>query len=96
MNPISLFKLEKHNITVKKELLAGNTTFFAMSYIIFVNPEILAQTGKSYDGLFAATIIVAASCTLLMALFANAPFAVAPGMGATSFLLLYISLFVSF
>lgn len=85
MNLNRFFQLEKHNTTYKKEILAGITTFFTMSYIIFVNPAIVSETGMSYDGLFASTVIVSAVCTLLMSLFANSPYAVAPGMGTNTF-----------
>jgi len=85
MNLTKFFQLEKHNTTYKMEILAGFTTFFTMSYIIFANPVILSETGMSYGGLFSATIIVSAICTLLMALFANSPFAMAPGMGVNTF-----------
>lgn len=65
--------------------MAGLTTFFAMSYILFVNPAMLAQTGMPKQGVFLATIIGAVAGTLMMAFFANLPYAQAPGMGLNAF-----------
>jgi AGZA family xanthine/uracil permease-like MFS transporter len=79
------FKLEENKTTVGIEVLAGLTTFFAMAYIIFVNPSILSLTGMPWGGVFAATIIGSALGTLLVALYANVPFAFAPGMGLNAF-----------
>ena len=75
------FCLAEKNTNVKTEVLAGFTTFFTMAYIIFVNPNMLAETGMSWHGVFVATCLAAAVGTLVMALFANVPYAVAPGMG---------------
>lgn len=75
------FKLQENGTTVRKELLAGATTFFAMVYIIFVNPQMLSQTGMPWGGVFLATIFAAVIGTLVMGLFANVPYAQAPGMG---------------
>ena len=75
------FKLSEHGTTVRTEVLAGLTTFFAMSYILFVNPSMLAQTGMPTQGVFLATIIGAVAGTLMMAFYANLPYAQAPGMG---------------
>jgi len=66
---------------LKRELVAGFTTFFTMAYIVFVNPSMLEQTGMSWGGVFFATCLSAAVGTLIMALVANVPYAVAPGMG---------------
>ena len=79
------FKLKEHGTNVRTEIIAGITTFFTMAYIIFVNPSILSETGMSWDGVFAATIIAAVVGTLIMALVANVPYAVAPGMGLNAF-----------
>ena len=76
-----LFGLESAGTNVKREIVAGLTTFFTMAYIIFVNPNMLATTGMSWQGVFVATCLAAAVGTLIMALFANVPYAVAPGMG---------------
>ncbi len=75
------FKLKEHGTTVSTEVLAGLTTFFAMAYILFVNPSMLSQTGMPYGAVFLATILASATGTLVMALFANVPYAQAPGMG---------------
>lgn len=79
------FKLKEHGTTVSTEVVAGITTFFAMAYIIFVNPQVLSQTGMPYGGVFIATIISAVVGTLIMGLFANVPYAQAPGMGLNAF-----------
>lgn len=75
------FKLEELNTTVSKEVLAGVTTFTAMVYIIFVNPSILGLAGIPTGAVFLATIFSAVIGTLIMGLFANVPYAQAPGMG---------------
>ena len=79
------FKLKQNGTTFSTEVLAGLTTFFAMSYIIFVNPAILSQTGIPWGAVFLATIIASAIGTLFMGLFANVPYALAPGMGLNAF-----------
>lgn len=79
------FRLEEHKTTVTRELVAGLTTFFAMVYIIFVNPQILGLTGMSVNAVFLATILATVIGTLFMGLFANVPYAVAPGMGLNAF-----------
>lgn len=72
---------------IRTELIAGFTTFLTMSYILFVNPSILATpgTGMSFSGVMTATVLLSASMTLLMGLYARLPFAVAPGMGLNAF-----------
>lgn len=80
-----LFKLSERNTNVRTELLAGLTTFLTMSYIIFVNPAILADAGIPKEAALAATIYASVFCTVLMALWANYPVAVAPGMGLNAF-----------
>lgn len=79
------FKLQENGTKVSTEILAGLTTFFAMSYIIFVNPAMLSQTGMPRNAVFLATIIASAIGTLVMGLFANVPYAQAPGMGLNAF-----------
>ncbi|MBP6018433.1 MAG: NCS2 family permease [Burkholderiaceae bacterium] len=79
------FKLTEHGTTVRTEILAGITTFLTMSYIIFVNPEILSSTGMDKSAVFVATCAAAAVGTLIMALFANWPIGMAPGMGLNAF-----------
>lgn len=80
-----LFKLKEHNTTVKTEIIAGITTFFAMAYIIFVNPNFLSQAGMDFNAVMMATCLAAALGTLLTAFMANVPFAQAPGMGLNAF-----------
>ncbi|MCO7027312.1 NCS2 family permease [Tetragenococcus halophilus] len=79
------FKLKENGTNVSTELMAGVTTFFAMSYILFVNPTILSAAGMPFQAVFLATIIAAIIGTLVMGLFANVPYAQAPGMGLNAF-----------
>lgn len=81
----TFFKLKENGTTVSTEIMAGLTTFFAMSYILFVNPSILSAAGMPSRAVFLATIIAAAISTLFMGLFANVPYALAPGMGLNAF-----------
>ena len=80
-----LFHLKENGTTVSTEIVAGLTTFFAMSYIIVVNPGILSQAGMEWGAVFLATIISAIVGTLVMGLVANVPYAQAPGMGLNAF-----------
>ncbi len=80
-----LFQLSKSNTTLSTELLAGLTTFLTMSYIVFVNPAILSQTGMDQQSVFVATCLAAAIGTILIGVLANYPFAQAPGMGLNAF-----------
>ncbi|MBP1047445.1 NCS2 family permease [Enterococcus sp. BWM-S5] len=79
------FNLKENRTTVSTEVMAGVTTFFAMSYILFVNPSILSETGMPFQAVFLATIIASIIGTLVMGLFANVPYAQAPGMGLNAF-----------
>lgn len=79
------FKISERGSSVRAEIVGGVTTFFAMAYIIFVNPGLLSQTGMNSNGVMLATCISAAIGCLLTALLANAPFAQAPGMGLNAF-----------
>lgn len=79
------FHLKENGTSVSTEITAGLTTFFAMSYIIVVNPQILSQTGMPWGGVFLATILAAVVGTLVMGLFANVPYAQAAGMGLNAF-----------
>ncbi len=81
----NLFSLSKRGTTVRTEVLAGLTTFMTMSYILAVNPNILGQAGMDTSSVFAATAISAAFATTIMALVANLPAALAPGMGLNAF-----------
>ena len=82
---MSLFKIHENGSTITTEILAGITTFVTMSYIIFVNPAILSNTGMNFDALVVVTCLASAFGTLCMALFANYPIALAPGMGLNAF-----------
>ena len=79
------FKLKENNTTISTEIMAGFTTFFAMAYILIVNPQILSESGMPHGAVFLATIIASAVGTLFMGLFANVPYALAPGMGLNAF-----------
>src|ERR1051325_11754001 len=79
------FGLRKNGTTVRTEFIAGLTTFLTMVYIVFVNPAILSKTGMDAGAVFVATCIAAAVSTLVMALYANYPIALAPGMGINAF-----------
>jgi len=79
------FKLKENNTTVKTEFLAGVTTFLTMVYIVVVNPAILSSAGIPFEQVFMATIISAVVGTLYMAIFANYPIAIAPGMGMNAY-----------
>lgn len=81
----SLFKLSANGTSLRQEALAGATTFLAMAYIIFVNPEILSKAGMDRDAVFVATCIAAAIGSLIMGLYANYPIALAPGMGLNAY-----------
>ena len=80
-----LFALEAHGTTVRTELLAGLTTFLTMAYIVFVNPSILADAGMPKGSVFVATCLIAALGSGVMALAANWPVALAPGMGLNAY-----------
>ena len=79
------FKLKENGTTVSREIVAGLTTFFAMAYIIAVNPSILSSAGMEWGAVFLATIIASIIGTLIMGLVANVPYAQAPGMGLNAF-----------
>ena len=80
-----LFKLRENGSTIRTELLAGFTTFLTMAYILAVNPDILSAAGMDRGAVFTATALSACVATLVMALAANLPFALAPGMGLNAF-----------
>ncbi|WP_102400612.1 NCS2 family permease [Haloimpatiens massiliensis] len=79
------FKLKENGTDVKKEVIAGITTFLTMAYIIAVNPGILSTTGMPMGALVTATCLTAGVTTILMGLYANLPFALASGMGLNAF-----------
>ena len=79
------FNLKANNTNVRTEIIAGITTFMTMAYILAVNPDILSVTGMDKSAVFSATTISAIVGTLVMALWARLPFALAPGMGLNAF-----------
>lgn len=79
------FKLTENDTTVRKEVFAGITTFLTMAYIIFVNPNILANAGMDKGALITVTALAAFFGTMLIGLWANVPLAMAPGMGLNAF-----------
>lgn len=79
------FKFSERKTTLATEFLAGTTTFLAMAYIMFVNPSILAAAGMDHTALITVTCVVTAIATLVTGLLANAPIAMAPGMGLNAF-----------
>lgn len=79
------FELSKFNTNIKTEVLAGLTSFLACSYIIVVNPSILAATGESYGALLTATVLISMFSSIAMGLYANNPIVLAPGMGLNAF-----------
>lgn len=79
------FQLKERGTTVSKEVVGGITTFLAMAYILAVNPGILSESGLPWGGVFTATAVSAAIATLVMALLANLPVALAPGLGLNAF-----------
>jgi len=79
------FQLSLNGTNVRTEIVAGATTYLTMAYIVFVNPVILAGVGMDHGAVFVATCLASALATLLMALFANYPLALAPGMGLNAY-----------
>lgn len=79
------FKLKDNKTNIRTELVAGVTTFMTMAYILAVNPDILSSTGMDKNAIFTATALSAVIATLVMALWAKLPFALAPGMGLNAF-----------
>ena len=80
-----IFSLKSNNTSVRKELLAGFTTFVTMAYIIFVNPQIMSISGMDQGASFVATCIAAAIACMFMGFYANWPVGLAPGMGLNAF-----------
>ena len=81
----TFFKLKENGSDVRTEVVAGITTFLTMAYIIFVNPTILGDAGMPKDAVFVATCLAAALGTAIMALYANYPIGMAPGMGLNAY-----------
>ena len=84
------FKVREKGSSVRTELLAGMTTFIAMAYILFVNPNILADAGIPKEAAIASTIWIAALASMSMGIVANYPVALAPGMGLNAFFAYYV------
>ena len=80
-----MFKLSENNTTVKTEVIGGLTTFMTMAYILAVNPSILSASGMNPSAIVMATALAAFIGTLCMALMANYPFALAPGLGLNAY-----------
>ena len=80
-----MFHLRENGTTVKTEFLAGITTFMTMAYILAVNPTILSATGMDKGAVLTVTVLASCLGTVFMAIFANYPFALAPGMGLNAF-----------
>ena len=81
----NFFKLDLNNTNVKSEIIAGFTTFLTMAYIIFVNPQIMEESGMDKSAIFVGTCLAAAIACLVMGIFANWPIGLAPGMGLNAF-----------
>ena len=81
----NLFKLNLNSTNIKKEILAGFTTFITMSYIIFVNPQIMSTTGMDFGAVFVGTCLAASIACFIMGFIANWPVGLAPGMGLNAF-----------
>ena len=79
------FKLKENKTSIKKEFVAGFTTFITMAYIIFVNPQIMAQSGMDQGAIFVGTCVAASVACIFMGLYANWPIGLAPGMGLNAF-----------
>lgn len=76
-----IFKLKENNTNITTELMAGVTTFIAISYIIFINPKILSQTGMDYNAIYSATIFASIIGTLILGFVANIPYVQSAGLG---------------
>lgn len=79
------FKIKERKTNIKTEVIAGITTFLSVLYILFVNPQMLSETGMDVKAVFVATTLVSIIGTLIMGLYANYPVAQAPGMGINAF-----------
>lgn len=79
------FHLKENNTKISTEIIAGLSIFFTMAYIIVVNPKVLSEAGIEWSAVFVATILISAISCLLIGIFANVPFALAPGLGLNTF-----------
>ena len=80
-----LFGFDPQTMNVRTEIIAGITTFLTMAYILAVNPNIMGDIGMDKGAIFTTTAIISMFSTLIMALYARLPFALAPGMGLNAF-----------
>ena len=80
-----IFHLRENDTTIRREMLAGLTTFMTMAYVVVVNPRILSEAGMPVEGVLFATCISAALATLIMGMWANYPIALAPGMSLNAY-----------
>lgn len=80
-----LFGYNPKTMTLKKEIMGGITSFLTMAYILAVNPSVLAEAGMDAGAVFTASVVSAVAATLVMAIYAKMPFALAPGMGLNAF-----------
>ena len=92
----NLFGFDAETMSTKTEILAGITTFLTMAYILAVNPAILGDTGMDKGALFTTTVLTSAMATMLMAVLAKLPFALAPGMGLNAFFAYTVCLTMGF
>ena len=81
----AFFDTKTHNTNIQTEIVAGITTFITMAYIVFVNPQMMAQSGMDHGAIFVGTCLAAAFACLFMGLYANWPVGLAPGMGLNAF-----------
>ncbi|MFN4215954.1 MAG: hypothetical protein ACK4HQ_00925 [Brevinematales bacterium] len=81
------FEFSKRKTSLSVEILAGISTFLTMAYIIVVNPQILSLAGMDFSGVLLATVLVSSLSSIFMGLYANLPYALAPGMGINALLL---------
>lgn len=86
------FELDKLGSNPKREFIAGLTTFFAMCYILFVNPSVLGASGMDKGAVFTATALASALGCLIMGIFANYPIATAPSLGLNAFFAYTVSI----
>ena len=80
-----VFHLREKGTTPRRECVAGLTTFMTMAYVLVIIPQLLATTGMDQGALFSATALASIVATLVMAFYANMPYALAPGLGLTAF-----------
>ncbi|MBT3181960.1 MAG: NCS2 family permease [Deltaproteobacteria bacterium] len=85
-----LFALRENNTNLKTEIIAGFTTFLTMSYIVFVNPNILKAAGMPFGAVMTATCLSAAVASILMGIYANLPIGLAPGMGTNAYFAFFV------